>query len=278
MDEQLSPPADLSPIGGAADLSPIGGAAAWRGAELAADPAWRRRLSTAEIAALRRATEAAAALPVAGFSARRFPLPELAPLFAWMAQQLEYGPGVVRLSGLPVGELDPAALRRLFWGFCANLGTPILQTAAGEILGEVKDETGGPRGLRDLRAGAPPPAASPARPGRCASIPTNATCWRCSVPATGSRAASPASLPRWRSMTRLPAAARTCCGCCTSPSGACARLTRRASAATRSSPCRSSPAGRTAASPASTRRTYVQQAQEVPDVPRLTPERSRRWT
>jgi hypothetical protein len=59
-----------------------------------------------------------------------------------MAHQLERGPGVVRLSGLPVERFDPGALKRLFWGFCVNLGTPVYQTSAGEVLAEVKDETG----------------------------------------------------------------------------------------------------------------------------------------
>jgi hypothetical protein len=48
----------------------------------------------------------------------------------------------VRLSGLPVGRFDRDALKRLFWGFCVNLGTPVYQTSAGEVLAEVKDETG----------------------------------------------------------------------------------------------------------------------------------------
>jgi hypothetical protein len=123
-------------------FAPIDGPAAWRGAELAASDAWRRRLTDTEIAALERATELAATLPCPGFGPASFEVRELAMLFAWMAQQLEHGPGVVRLSGLPVGRFTRDALKRLFWGFCVNLGTPIYQTSAGEVLGEVKDETG----------------------------------------------------------------------------------------------------------------------------------------
>jgi TfdA family taurine catabolism dioxygenase TauD len=123
---------------------PIEGPSAWRGTELAADPSWRRTLTADEVAALVRATEAAAVRGVAstGFSAAEFPVPELASVFTWLADQLENGPGVARLSGVPVDRLARDQLRRLFWGFCVNLGTPMYQTAAGEILGEVKDETG----------------------------------------------------------------------------------------------------------------------------------------
>jgi Taurine catabolism dioxygenase TauD, TfdA family len=124
------------------NLTPIETTAAWRGADLEASDAWRRRLTGAEIAALERATDAASSAPCPGFGPASFPVPELAPLFAWMAQQLEHGPGIVRLSGLPIERFSRDALRRLFWGFCVNLGTPIYQTSAGEVLGEVKDETG----------------------------------------------------------------------------------------------------------------------------------------
>ncbi len=125
------------------DLSPIDSPAAWRGEDLARSDAWRRVLTPTEIAALERAADQARTAPFPGFGRAAFPVPELAPLYAWMEQQLEHGPGVVRLSGLPTDRIAPEDLKRLFWGFCVNLGTPIYQTAAGEVLGEVKDETGG---------------------------------------------------------------------------------------------------------------------------------------
>ncbi len=123
-------------------IQPIETEAAWYGDQLARSEAWRRRLTEQEIGALERATTESRGMQCPGFSAKSFQVPELAPLFAWMAQQLEHGPGAVRLSGLPVGRFEPDTLKRLFWGFCVNLGTPIYQTSAGEVLAEVKDETG----------------------------------------------------------------------------------------------------------------------------------------
>ncbi len=122
----------------------IDGPAAWRGTELAGDPSWRRTLTGDEVAALERAAAAAETRGVSptGFAATEFPAPELTPLFSWLAGQLENGPGVARICGVPVDRLARDQLRRRFWGFCVNLGTPMYQTAAGEILGEVKDETG----------------------------------------------------------------------------------------------------------------------------------------
>jgi Taurine catabolism dioxygenase TauD, TfdA family len=131
-------------MGDATALELIDGPAAWRGTELARDTGWRRTLTGDEAAALERAADAAAArgVPPTGFAAAEFAVPELRPLLAWLAGQLEHGPGVARLSGVPVDGLARDQLRRLFWGLCVNLGTPMYQTAAGEILGEVKDETG----------------------------------------------------------------------------------------------------------------------------------------
>ena len=125
-----------------ADIAPITTQAAWNGAGLAASQAWQRQLTQTEIDALLRTTEANRHLPLFGFGPGAFPLAELKPLFAWMADQLEAGPGAVRIAGLPVDRIAPDDLKRLWWGFCAGLGTPVYQTSAGEVLGEVKDETG----------------------------------------------------------------------------------------------------------------------------------------
>lgn len=134
----------MSETGLDAALQPIDTPAAWRGRDLMTDPSWRRTLTANEIAALERAGAAAEALgvPPTGFPAGEFAVPELRPVFAWLADRLERGPGVARICGVPVERLPRDGLKRLFWGFCVNLGTPMYQTSAGEIMGEVRDETG----------------------------------------------------------------------------------------------------------------------------------------
>lgn len=126
------------------DLSPIGGPSAWRGAELAARGFWPRRMTGAEVAGLVEAATMAreAGLAPPGFGRERFAIPALAPLLADVARELEHGAGVVRLAGLPVESIPAADLKRLFWGLCCNIGTPLLQNTTGEVLAEVKDETG----------------------------------------------------------------------------------------------------------------------------------------
>lgn len=126
-------------------IAPIGGAAAWRGGdELAARGFWPRRLTTAEIAALDTALVAvkAAGRQVPAIAQQHFAIPALAPLLADLTEELERGAGVVRVSGLPVERLSREDLRTLFWGLCANVGTPLFQNTTGEVLAEVKDETG----------------------------------------------------------------------------------------------------------------------------------------
>ena len=145
------------------DISPIGGAAAWRGAGLAARGFWPRRLTGAEIAALEAATAAArgAGATPPRFGRDGFAIPALGPLLAEVARELEHGAGVVRLSGLPVDRIAAEDLRRLFWGLCCNLGTPLLQNTTGEVLAEVKDETG--QGIAVTGGGAGPVPSARAR-------------------------------------------------------------------------------------------------------------------
>lgn len=72
-------------------LAPIDTSQAWHGAELEALDAWRRRLTKTEIAALTHTADAARDAPCPGFGGWAFEIPELEPLTAWMARQLEQG-------------------------------------------------------------------------------------------------------------------------------------------------------------------------------------------
>jgi Taurine catabolism dioxygenase TauD, TfdA family len=123
-------------------LSPIGGRAAWTGAELARDPSWIMALP---LVALREIDAALAGLgkraPPA-FDARHFPLPETAGFLAEVARELEQGRGLVRLTCLDPARYAEADLKRVFWGLMCHIGTPLPQNTTGELLAEVKDETG----------------------------------------------------------------------------------------------------------------------------------------
>jgi Taurine catabolism dioxygenase TauD, TfdA family len=70
-----------------------------------------------------------------------FPLGATAELLADVSEELENGRGAVRLRGLPVERYGEDDLRRIFWGLGTHLGTALFQNARGEIMGEVRDET-----------------------------------------------------------------------------------------------------------------------------------------
>lgn len=125
-------------------LRPIGGAAAWTGAALVRDRSWIRTFAADEIAEIEAALAGVRARGLAPgrFGAAEFPLPSVAATLAAVREELERGRGLVRLGGLDPRRYEEADLKRIFWGLAAHLGTPLPQNTTGEILAEVRDETG----------------------------------------------------------------------------------------------------------------------------------------
>jgi hypothetical protein len=123
--------------------TPLTGPAVWTGADLAATGAWVRTLTPAHLAEIDTALAALkqSAAPPIGFAKEEFPLPQTAPLLAEISEELENGRGAVRLRGLPVARYSLDDLRRIFWGIGRHLGTAVFQNARGEAMGEVRDET-----------------------------------------------------------------------------------------------------------------------------------------
>jgi hypothetical protein len=127
-----------------ADTTPgrIDGPAAWRGPDLAATTAWTRRLTPADLDEIEAALRAAESKGLGWRDIGRddFPLPGLGPVLAEVLDELEHGRGLVLLRGLPVDRYGEDELRRLFWGLGTHLGTARYQNAQGELIGEVRDE------------------------------------------------------------------------------------------------------------------------------------------
>lgn len=120
----------------------IGGRAAWTGKELASDRSWIMALPPGALEEIEAALAGLGARQVPGFDARHFPLPRTASFLRDVAQELESGRGLVRLTGLDPARYMPADLKRVFWGLLCHIGTPLPQNTTGEVLAEVKDETG----------------------------------------------------------------------------------------------------------------------------------------
>ena len=66
-------------------------------------------------------------------------LPTLGPVLTQIGGSLENGPGAVLLRGLDTSGLDEAAAKRVFLGICQQLGTPVSQSAAGDLVFSVRD-------------------------------------------------------------------------------------------------------------------------------------------
>ncbi|MCI0546497.1 MAG: TauD/TfdA family dioxygenase, partial [Candidatus Rokubacteria bacterium] len=68
------------------------------------------------------------------------PLPTVAAELARVSEELEHGRGIVLLRGLPVARYPEDQIRALYWGLGTHLGTARFQNARGELIGEVRDE------------------------------------------------------------------------------------------------------------------------------------------
>ena len=121
---------------------PISARASGR-ARLGNDPTWCRAWPQDAVNEIDRAWRRVSELGLRApdFDVDAFPLPSLAGFFDSIRSELEDGRGVVRLKGFPVRDYDNTALRSIFWGIGCHLGTALHQTAAGEIIGEVRDES-----------------------------------------------------------------------------------------------------------------------------------------
>ena len=121
---------------------PLTGPAAWLGPDLARSTDWIRPFSAAAVAELDGALAAVKARGLAwrDITRKDFPLPGFGAELAAVAHELEHGRGVVLLRGFPVERYTEDELRRLYWGIGTHLGTPRYQNAHGELIGEVRDE------------------------------------------------------------------------------------------------------------------------------------------
>jgi hypothetical protein len=118
------------------------GPEAWRGEELARSTDWIRPIPPATLDEMHAALRAVQARGLAWreVTAADFPLPASAAWLGGIAEELEHGRGVVLLRRLPVERYTEDELRILYWGLGRHLGTPRYQNAHGELIGEVRDE------------------------------------------------------------------------------------------------------------------------------------------
>jgi hypothetical protein len=123
---------------------PLEGPAIWTGAVLAASDDWVHPLDAGMAAELDRALAAVRGRNISWDRMAKddFPLggTRVGALLADVADALETGRGLAKLTGAPVAGLDDADLRLLWMGIGLWLGTPVSQSAAGLRMKIIADE------------------------------------------------------------------------------------------------------------------------------------------
>jgi len=122
----------------------LGGPPAWKGADLLAARDWIRPLGGMAVEELDAALRAANArgLDWPMLTAEDFPLPTLSRAMADVAEELENGRGVVKLTGVPVDRYGQTDLRALFFGLSSHIGTPVPQNGGRGMMRDIRDNGG----------------------------------------------------------------------------------------------------------------------------------------
>jgi Taurine catabolism dioxygenase TauD, TfdA family len=120
----------------------IQGRAAWRGADLEASSDWIRTITPGEVDEIDGALRAVQRRGLGWRDVRRedFPIPRFAAALASVREELENGRGVVLLRRIPVERYTEDELRIIYWGLGLHAGTPRYQNPRGELIGDVRDE------------------------------------------------------------------------------------------------------------------------------------------
>jgi hypothetical protein len=123
--------------------APLAGRVVWNGKDLEQSGAWVRQWPAGAAEAIDAAWSHAKSKGLKETAIRRqdFPLPSLQGFLQGLLDELEDGLGLVRVTGFPVERYAKEDLKSIFWGIGTHLGTALYQTAAGEIIGEVRDES-----------------------------------------------------------------------------------------------------------------------------------------
>jgi len=114
----------------------------WVGSDLAASVDWIRPVSAAGIAECEAAVAGLRRRGLAWphFGREDFPLPTFARELDSVLDELENGRGLVLLRGFPVDRWAAEDVRDIYWGLGSHLGHICYQNARGELIGEVRDE------------------------------------------------------------------------------------------------------------------------------------------
>ncbi len=126
----------------ALNVEPVVGREAWLGRDMARSTDWIVPVSPRAIeemeAALRQLGRRGLRWP--DFGRDDFSLPTFSRDLSAALDEIEDGRGFVLLRGFPVDRYTVEELKNLYWGVGSHLGRARYQNAHGELIGEVRDE------------------------------------------------------------------------------------------------------------------------------------------
>jgi hypothetical protein len=122
------------------EIRPFTGPHVWTGAEIGATKRWIRDVTPAQLADLDRAIATTRGTPWDQVTKKSFPLPSFVPLAEEVRAELEDGTGIFRLQGLPVGKYEIEDLRRMYFGLGCHIGMPVTQNRFGEMMRVIQNE------------------------------------------------------------------------------------------------------------------------------------------
>ena len=119
----------------------IASQADWRGPDLLKRDDIFYTLSGAEQDEIRQSIRAAikAGVDFDTITRENFPLPKFGKVLTHTLGQLEDGPGLSILRGIPVADFSKDEARLIYWGLGKHLGTAVSQSKDGDLLGDVRD-------------------------------------------------------------------------------------------------------------------------------------------
>ena len=120
----------------------IDGPDAWVGEELLGNSRWQFRIEEPQNDALWRAVQAARATHTRwqDISAESFHIEAAEPLIQRISDELENGCGLASISGFDIDRYDDEALNWLWFGIGCHLGTPLPQDYRGMLMRDITDE------------------------------------------------------------------------------------------------------------------------------------------
>ena len=125
------------------DCKPIDRKMAWRGSDISSKDAIAFDLTRSHVAALEDVLLRVrnAGLPLQEIGPEHCRHPALDAGLARVFDEIQDGRGIVIVRGLPVEGYSVEDVSTMFWAVGAHLGRGVSQSALGDVLGQVKDET-----------------------------------------------------------------------------------------------------------------------------------------